>query len=373
MELPTSATLPPPTAASTLPPLATLPPTATTIAPGSVVEAPSSSGARSGYKTVPWNSLPIAEILPGKPEPKTYESTGKDDFGNEVKETGTYYDIPILYCPGGNPDLAKPEHFYVEGPPMMSYGGITSRLLGGKMAYSLKVSFRSPGGSSPDDEPTYDEQAKAFKRWFTELWRRTGQFIAMYKTQVKLPDFSADTDKELRMCGYKNKVFTPTDDFSQAPLEEKSTMYVKLLNWESTKDGSTDRTKFIGLDGELIDWNVLQRNIVMAVVPNFYVKKIYVSAKPSMQILLKSVVVLWAKPIEQRLPQLDTVMRLKAAFPEMANSLKAQLSALEEAGEEPRTEERTDSPAGKSSYTAGAMTSIGTKTIVPPVAEDNPI
>jgi len=357
VQIPTSSTLPPPSVV----------PATTGLVPGAVV---STAPTRSGYRTVTWNKINIdTEILSGKPEPKTYESIGKDDFGNEVRETGTYFDIPVLYCPGGNPELVKPEHFYFEGPPMMSYGGITSRLQGSKKSYSLKLSFRSPGGMTSSDEPVYDDQAKEFKEWFTKFWRKTGKFIENNKMQVKLPDFSAETDTYLRMCGYKNKVYTPTDDFTQIPLEEKSTMYVRLLNWESTKDGSSDRTKFIGLDGNLIEWTVLQKNIVMALVPNFYIKKIYVSAKPSLQVKLKSVVVLWAKPIEQRLPQSDTVLRLKAAFPDMANSFKAQLLALESLTEESKSDDRSNS----SDYSKGSMSTIGDGDISAPIATDTAI
>ena len=376
-------TLPP---AGALPPTTILPPTAnvadstalvpasTSLVPGTVIEpaAASKSSGGSGYRTIPWTELPISDILPGKPETKNFETTGKNELGQEVTEKGTYFDIPVLNCPGGNPETAKPEHFYAEGPPMMSYGGITSRLMGGKMSYSLKLSFRSPGATK-DDDPVYDETAKNFKTWMNQVWFRTGQFIEIYKAQVKLPDFSSESEKTLRMCGYKNKVFTPVDDFTQEPVEEKSTMFVKLLNWESTKDGSTDRTKFIDLNGELIDWKLLQRNLVMALVPNFYIKKIYVSAKPSLQILLKSAVVIWAKPIEHKLPQLDTVMRLKAAFPNLGNSLRSQLAALEEEGEEPRSEERTDRPAITSGYSSGTMSDISSGAVLPPVSSDTPI
>nr|QBK90415.1 MAG: hypothetical protein LCPAC103_00960 [Pithovirus LCPAC103] len=348
--------------------------TAGTVAiPGTIVASSTATSSGSGYKTITWTDISMADLIPGAVEPKQYETTGKDEHGIEVTETGTYYDIPIMYCPGGDPTKVKPEHIYMEGPPIVSFGGITAKLMGGKMVYSIKLSFRSPAAKIEDD-PIYDETARQYKDFNTKIWLRTGQFIEANKDSVKLTHFSAASAETLQMCLYKNKVFTPTDDFTKEPLEDKSTMYVKLLNWESTKDGSTDRTKFVDVDGNIIDWSKLRRNLIIVMIPNLYIRKIYVSAKPSLQVTMKSAVVLSVKLIEQKTPQLETIMRLKAAFPNLGNSLRNELAALEDEGiSDPPLLGTTITESSSGKYEAGTMHTMTEGGSTPPISSDHAI
>ena len=345
------------------------PATVSTIAPGTVVEStPTAVSGGSGYETIPWSSINLENLVAGKVEPKTYETKGKDDAGREIVDRGTYYDIPILYC-NGDPITTKPEHFYIEGPPLVSYGGITGKLMGTKMVYSLKLSFKQPG-AKPDDEPIYTADSAKFKELLANIWLKTGKFIQDNGTTVKLPHFRADSEATLLMCGYKNKVYTPKHDFTGEPLNEKSTMFVKLLNWQSSKDGSSDRTAFVDADGQTIEWPKLQRNLRITLIPLLYIKKVYVSSKASIQIMLKSAIVLAVAPIKSKMPQMSTILKLKSAFPDMGNALRNELAALEDEGDDGNDGNNEGPMGGTSNDTeGGTMDSIsgGAK---PPISTD---
>ena len=124
---------------------------------------------------------------------------------------------------------------------------------------------------------------------------------------------------------FKNPVYWHRDDVTGEKVKGKNPNI-----WSKIRGGTYSRTLFTDLNDppQVIEWNLLQ-NVELKLVPLIHWEKIYVGAKPSLQVYMASGVVTKIVPAGTETRQVSTVSRLKEKYGNnLADQVGAQLADL---------------------------------------------
>jgi hypothetical protein len=260
---------------------------------------------QSTQRYVSYTDYADERMLHTSPESKTVPNTGPNT-PNPTPQT--YKQIPLMYnySQGVTPLL---DDAMVEGCEMESPDGIRSTVKDGKTQYSVMVRFDN------------SIESNGFVSCVGKIHMRTAAILGSVKGAVGLHEFDAERPNAL----YKNPIYRPRDPTTGNLIEGKPpSIYFKLF--KRGKDESNE-TMFTDLEGKRIPWALL-KNVKVKFVPLIHIKRIYVGAKPSLQMEMVSAIVTDIHAKGSQAMQLDTINRLKEARPELADTVAAQLSKL---------------------------------------------
>ena len=161
------------------------------------------------------------------------------------------------------------------------------------------------------DDKTHPEVLGCLE-FFKQLRSASGQHVYTYRNKIKKHEFNPET-------GLKNPVYEPRDDSGQL-TGRSSSLWAKFHTYR------TNRTIISDLNGNAIDWKLLQ-NTEMRLIPVWHIEKNYIGAEPSIQIYLSSAILTSVKQggptvSEERLEQ------VKQQNAGLADQVEAQLAAL---------------------------------------------
>jgi hypothetical protein len=219
-----------------------------------------------------------------------------------------YSEIPLIYryAPTVVDDL------YLEGPKLSIKGGIRMSVLDGQKVYSIMTRL----------DMNNSDHAK-FCMCLMQIYQRTAEFIET--SRHKLSNTYARFQAAHAPMAYKQPIFFPTDEMKNPITNTYATIFFKLM-----KGGYFgDTTLFIGADGKQIDWSLLglTTNVEFEMVPVVRIQKIYLGAKPSLQIKLFSAVVISLKPGNTTSMQIHTLEKYREQADQF-NAGKAEVSNL---------------------------------------------
>lgn len=253
---------------------------------------------------------------------------GSEPIPKEIKkanETIKYNDIKLSYNYGSNEDPTIQDLFF-EGPVMTSTG-ITTKVeaptTGKDGKPYVKVSNSMMLVFDLADLETRDDSMKALEK-LDEVFTASCYCIAACKGKLKMHHFDPTRPGE----SYKNPIYWPRDENGEKVKGKNPNIWVKLRPYGSTK------TLFTDLKGNVIDWNLL-KNVNVTLLPLFHFEKIYVGAKPSLQVFLASAIVLKIVAAGTESRQMSTLDRLKAKYGNSkVDEVESQLADLRMARQE---------------------------------------
>lgn len=244
-------------------------------------------------------------------EQKTIPGTGPQ--ANPPSAPQNYYQIPLMYNFGTNENKILND-FMLEGCEMDTGFGIQSKAgQSGRMEHSVMCRF--------------DNNNPEHARWIETMGQLHGgcaYILSQMKGVVKLYNFNAQMAEA---TGLKNPVYRARDEVTGDVIQGRApSMFLKLFS--RGKGNMVEQTLFTGLDGKPIPWALMQ-NVEMKFIPLIHVKRMYIGGgKASIQMEVVSAIVTSIRARNSTTRQTDTIQRLQAARPELADTVAAQLAKL---------------------------------------------
>ena len=225
----------------------------------------------------------------------------------------SYYQIPLMYnfATSGNRVL---NDFLFEACELHTSVGISSKVgPSGREEHSIMCKFDL---NNPDQALLIDK--------FGEIHSGCAYILSQVKGVVKLFTFDP---KNPEATGLKNPVYRARDSITGEIAQGRApSMFLKLF--KRGKDAMAEETLFTGLDGKPIPWALL-KGVEMKFIPLIHVKRLYIGGgKASIQMEVVSAVVTSVRARNTATKQIDTIHRLQAANPMLADSVAAQLAKL---------------------------------------------
>lgn len=255
-------------------------------------------------KIVSYDNVDIGKISCTSPQQKPVPDT-----------PGTfYYNISIFYNYGTS-ESQEVNSFNIEGPELVSNGGIIIKESPGKegkpprMEHSILVSL-----------PTSKPAVKQFCDTINGIHAGCSYIVGQCKGTVGMPHFRPDMAEA---TGFTNPVYMPRDKTTSEIIQGRDpSIFLKLIK------GAYKKTLFTTPDKTPIDWKYLQ-GVELSFIPLISIEKIYIgSSKIRLQMKLISAVVTSIVAINSETSQIATSKRLLDERPGVMETLSAQLSRL---------------------------------------------
>jgi hypothetical protein len=189
----------------------------------------------------------------------------------------------------------------------------------GKMEYSLRVTFEP---EEKKDDPAYEmnPEQKTVLSILDEVYSKTAKHVNTKKKVLKLHYF----DINIPQATIKPFVYRYKDEVSLEPiLTQPASVYMKAF-----KVSDTFKTRFEGLDGEIIPWEDLE-NADFDIIPVIKFRRLFVgSTNNSIQHQLVSGIVLNITAHVQESGQKETLEKYVQEHPEEVENYLEQIKKI---------------------------------------------
>lgn len=125
--------------------------------------------------------------------------------------------------------------------------------------------------------------------------------------------------------GFKELIYFPIDDMGQPIPGRAPSMFLKLFSWG--KGDTATSSVFVDLDNKPVNKKLLE-GVELKFIPSLQIRRVRSAASISVNMEIKSAIVISAKEKNTESAQLATLQRLKTERPELKNTLSSQLAKL---------------------------------------------
>lgn len=267
------------------------------IQPSQPDQAPELQRIERSYATyIDYNSQ---RLSPTPPEQKTVPNS-----------TTQYYQIPLIYNFGTSTERVLND-FLIEGCEMTTDTGIGVKEGDKKTDYSIMVRFDQN-----------DQKQVQFVETLDEIYRACTYVLNHYKGAVKMQLFSLQAPTVL----FKPIVYRAIDENGQPVQGRTPSIFFKLF--QRGKAPFIEQTLFTNVDGSEVSWEALKHSR-FSFRPLIHIKRIYIGAKISVQLEIKSAV-LTSPPAPRGTTSMQTATMEEYATsrPELADMIKSQVSKI---------------------------------------------
>lgn len=155
-----------------------------------------------------------------------------------------------------------------------------------------------------------------------DLHWRLAKLTGDVKFIIKRPQYKADDPVT---SGFKELIYFPIDDMGQPIPGRAPSMFLKLFSWG--KGDTATSSVFVDLDNKPVNKKLLE-GVELKFIPSLQIRRIRSAASISVNMEIKSAIVISAKEKNTESAQLATLQRLKNERPELKSTLSSQLARL---------------------------------------------
>jgi hypothetical protein len=224
------------------------------------------------------------------------------------QQSPPYFIVPLSYN-YGTEDKPRYDELNVEGCEI-TCGGIKSKPSmsdPNKLEESILIKFNPS-----------NENEMLFLSFFQKLHMASSELIGKIKILLKRKNYDS-TNPEGN--SFKSPIYTPIDEMGEIIPGKYSSIFLKLYTRGSY------HTLFTGLDKKEIDKKLLH-DVSLKFIPLITVKHIHVGATISLQMEIKSAIVISAEERKLVTTQDDTINQLLIERPDLQDLLSAHLALL---------------------------------------------
>lgn len=262
-------------------------------------------------KIVEYMNFSKQNLVSSEPEAETI----KKPDGSII---ASYHDIKIHYN-YGTPERPIIDECYIDFPVVKATGiRVKEEEKDGKNGkYTKKVNSMMFIFDLSDEKNLAETESCLAK--LGELHSGACHTVSRYKGKLKKFDFNPESPGE----SFKSPVYYHRNTETGEIIKGKNPSM-----WVTLKDYRTNRTLFTDLNGNKIEWDLLQ-DVELDLVPLVHVEKIFVGTKMSLKCFLHSAIVLRIVPINSESKQKSTMERLKQKYGDnIQSSVENQLANL---------------------------------------------
>jgi len=154
------------------------------------------------------------------------------------------------------------------------------------------------------------------------LHLKLAKLVGDVKFIIKRPQYKPDDPVT---AGFKELIYFPIDEMGEPIAGRAPSMFLKLFSWG--KGDTATSTVFVDMDNKPIDKKLLT-GVELKFIPSLQIRRIRSAASISVNMEVKSAIVVSAKERNTESSQLATLNRLKNERPELKTQLSSQLARL---------------------------------------------
>lgn len=257
--------------------------------------------------------------------------------GSPPGTPGTTYKSMAIQYNYGTPTKKMLKELILELPEMHAHLGLQNLTIQGKPSDLMIPKFEL---GNPEHQKLMEI--------LDQVYMGCAHLIFAFRGLLGKPYFKAEAPWE---TGVRHFVSYPVDDNKMPKKHEIPSLWFKLFKRGKAPNQYT--TKFFDLNGQNIPWDIVSRSDVKF-IPFFRIKSVYAGSTIAIQSELASAVITSIKPAGSTTFHLGTIARLRAAQPDLVDTVSAQLAKLQTARQDQilgaHQEEKKDSEPDQPSF-----------------------